>query len=60
LGEIVLWSGWALMSFTFAGLAFALFTLSNLGPRALSHHRWYLEKFPDYPKERKALLPGLL
>jgi 3-oxo-5-alpha-steroid 4-dehydrogenase 1 len=59
-GEIVLWCGWALMSFTFAGLVFALFTISNLGPRALSHHRWYLEKFPDYPKERKALLPGLL
>lgn len=59
-GEILLWCGWALMSCTFAGLAFAMFTISNLGPRALHHHRWYLEKFPDYPKERKALIPGLL
>lgn len=59
-GEIVLWSGWALMSWTTSGLVFAVFTLANLGPRAVSHHRWYLEKFPEYPKERKALIPGLL
>jgi len=60
LGELVMWCGWALMSFTFAGLVFALFSIANLGPRALSHHRWYLENFPDYPKDRKALVPGLL
>ncbi len=59
-GEILLWCGWALMSFTSAGLAFALFTISNLAPRALSHHRWYQENFPDYPKDRKALIPGIL
>jgi 3-oxo-5-alpha-steroid 4-dehydrogenase 1 len=59
-GEILLWCGWAMMSWTLAGLTFALFTIANLGPRALSHHRWYRETFPDYPKERKALIPGLL
>jgi len=60
LGEIVLWCGWALMAFTPAGLIFALFTISNLLPRALSHHRWYLQKFPDYPADRKAIIPKLL
>ncbi len=60
LGEIMLWCGWAIMSFTLAGLAFALFTISNLLPRALSHHRWYRATFPDYPPERRALIPGLL
>ncbi len=59
-GEILLWCGWALMSFTTAGLVFALFTVSNLLPRALSHHRWYREKFPDYPADRKAIIPKLL
>lgn len=59
-GEIVLWCGWALMSWTVAGLVFALFTIANLLPRALSHHRWYRRRFPDYPPERKAILPGLL
>ncbi|WP_029923126.1 DUF1295 domain-containing protein [Nevskia soli] len=59
-GEIVLWCGWALMSFTPAGLSFAVFSTANLLPRALSHHRWYVERFPDYPRERKAIIPGLL
>ena len=59
-GEILLWCGWAIMSWTSAGLVFAVFTVSNLLPRALSHHQWYLEKFPDYPKERKAAIPWLL
>jgi hypothetical protein len=35
-------------------------TAANLVPRALSHHRWYQANFPDYPHERRALLPGLL
>ena len=25
--------------------------------RAYKGHRWYLEKFPDYPKDRKAVIP---
>lgn len=59
-GEIVMWCGWALMTCTAAGIVFALFTVANLMPRALSHHRWYRETFPDYPKDRKALIPYLL
>lgn len=58
-GEILLWSGWALMSLTWAGLVFVLFTLANLIPRALASHRWYREKFPDYPPERRAVIPYL-
>ncbi len=60
LGEILLWCGWALLSWTSAGLIFALFSIANLAPRALSHHRWYQAQFPDYPPRRKALIPGLL
>lgn len=59
-GEIVLWTGWALMSFTVAGALFAVFTIANLGPRAFSHHKWYRETFPDYPGDRRALIPYLL
>ena len=29
-------------------------------PRALVNHRWYCEQFPDYPAERKAVVPFLL
>ena len=59
-GEILQWSGFALASWSVAGLSFAVFTLANLLPRGLSHHRWYRERFPDYPAERRAVLPFLL
>jgi protein-S-isoprenylcysteine O-methyltransferase Ste14 len=60
LGEIIEWIGWALATWSVAGLAFAVYTIANLAPRALSHHRWYRDQFPEYPPERKALIPGVL
>ena len=60
LGEIVQWCGWAVASWSLAGLAFAVFTAANLAPRAVSHHRWYRETFPDYPGNRRALIPFVL
>jgi protein-S-isoprenylcysteine O-methyltransferase Ste14 len=59
LGEIVEWVGFAIAAQSYAALAFAVFTVANLAPRARSHHRWYREKFADYPTSRKILLPGL-
>ncbi len=59
LGEIVEWFGWALLTWSLPGLAFALFTTANLAPRAFAHHAWYRKTFPDYPPERRALLPGV-
>jgi 3-oxo-5-alpha-steroid 4-dehydrogenase 1 len=60
LGEIVEWTGWAIATWSPAGLAFAVYTFANLAPRAITHHRWYRERFPDYPRGRKAFLPFLL
>lgn len=59
LGELVEWAAWALLTGSLAGLSFFCFSVGNLAPRARSHHRWYKERFPDYPAQRKALLPGL-
>jgi len=59
LGEIMTWAGWALATWSLPGLAFAVWTVANLAPRARSHHRWYIEQFPNYPPARKALLPGI-
>ncbi len=59
LGEIVDWFGWALATWSLAGLTFALWTAANLAPRAYANHRWYRRSFPDYPAERRALLPGI-
>jgi hypothetical protein len=56
-GEIVVWSGWAIATWSLPGLAFAVWTIANLAPRARSHHIWYQQTFPDYPIGRKALVP---
>ena len=60
LGEIIEWTGFAIATWSLAGLAFALYTFANLAPRALQHHKWYKEKFSDYPKARRALIPYVL
>jgi len=60
LGEGVEWTGWALLTMSPAGAGFAFWTLANLLPRALAHHRWYREQFDEYPAERRAMIPYLL
>ncbi|MFC2018833.1 DUF1295 domain-containing protein [Chloroflexota bacterium] len=59
LGELIIWLGWALATWSLPGLAFAVWAAANLIPRARSHHAWYRNNFPDYPPERKALVPGI-
>jgi hypothetical protein len=58
-GELVEWLGWAMLTWSPAGMVFFLWTAANLVPRARSHHRWYHERFPDYPRDRKAVIPWL-
>ena len=60
LGELIAWIGYALASWSLAGVSFVVMTAANLGPRAIVNHRWYHENFDDYPKERKAILPFVL
>jgi protein-S-isoprenylcysteine O-methyltransferase Ste14 len=60
LGEILEWCGWALATWSWAGLAFAVYTIANLLPRAVHHLRWYRQQFPNYPRNRRALIPGIL
>lgn len=60
LGEVMIWTGWAIATWSLAGLSFAVFTAANLVPRALANHRWYRETFPDYPRTRRAVIPWLL
>lgn len=58
-GEIIQWTGWAILTWSWAGAAFAFYTFSNLAPRAISHHAWYKKSFKEYPNDRKALIPYL-
>jgi len=60
-GEIIEWSGFALMAWNLPALSFAVWTAVNLIPRGLDHHKWYKSYFKEeYPKSRKAVLPFLL
>jgi len=58
-GEILEWFGYALASrFSLPSVAFFVYTASNLIPRGMAHHEWYLRKFDDYPVARRwALIP---
>jgi hypothetical protein len=60
LGEIIEWTGFAVIAWNLPAASFAIWTFCNLVPRALNHHKWYHEKFKDYPKNRKALFPFIV
>lgn len=59
-GEIVQWLGFAIMAWNLPASTFLIWTLANLLPRSLRHHKWYKEKFEEYPEERKAVIPWLV
>jgi 3-oxo-5-alpha-steroid 4-dehydrogenase 1 len=58
-GEILIWVGWTLATWSPVAAAFTLWSIANLAPRARSHHRWYKEQFEDYPEERHILVPWI-
>jgi 3-oxo-5-alpha-steroid 4-dehydrogenase 1 len=55
--ELLAWCGFALATYTLGAVFVLGMSLANLVPRAGATHRWYREKFDDYPAERKALIP---
>ena len=60
LGEIIEWSGYAIMLWALPGTSFAIWTVANLIPRTLDHHKWYRITFEKYPDNRKAVIPFVL
>ncbi len=65
LGECIEWVGWDGVGWGGLGRADLVYHRSHIchldrrQPRsqARSNHRWYKASFPDYPPERKALIP---
>ena len=55
--EIIEWVGFAIACWSLPAAAFAFYTFSNIGPRGHHHHLWYLSKFDNYPKHRRAVIP---
>ncbi|NNC94382.1 MAG: 3-oxo-5-alpha-steroid 4-dehydrogenase [Chitinophagales bacterium] len=59
LSELIAWSGFMILTMSPGGVFIFLISAANLIPRSISTHRWYQESFPDYPKSRKVLIPGI-
>ncbi len=59
LGELMAWTGLMVATWCPGGLFVLLISAANLVPRALATHKWYRDRFPDYPADRRALVPLL-
>ena len=46
-GEFIEWVGFSILTWSWAGVVFAVWTFANLGPRAARIHKRYLQEFPD-------------
>jgi len=60
LGEILSFTGFAIMTWNLGAVFVLLMTIGNLVPRAIYTHRWFHKNFENYPKERKAVIPFIL
>ncbi len=52
-GEFVEWVGFAVLTWSWAGAVFALWTFANLAPRAASIYERYKREFPDQLDTRR-------
>ena len=57
LTELCAWAGFALFTWSLASVFILVVSAANLVPRAWATHAWYRARFPDYPRERRALIP---
>ena len=59
LGELTEWTGYAILTWSLGGLAFAVWTFANLAPRARSIHGRYVKEFGDQYSSlnRKYIIP---
>ncbi len=55
--ELISFTGFAIATWSLGAVFVLVVSAANLIPRAFQVHRWYQERFPDYPRERKVLIP---
>ena len=58
--ELLSFTGFAIATWSLGAVFVLLVSAANLVPRAFQVHRWYREKFPEYPAGRKVLVPFIL
>lgn len=59
LGEFIEWSGYAVLTWSLGGVAFAVWTFANLAPRARKLHQRYISEFGEEYSQlnRRYILP---
>lgn len=57
LGELMAWIGFATLTWGLPGVFILTLSAANLIPRAIENQRWYRERFDDYPRSRRILVP---
>ena len=58
--ELLSFAGFAIATWSLGAVFVLLVSAANLVPRAFQVHKWYQEKFDDYPSQRKVLIPFLV
>eukprot|EP01117_Protostelium_nocturnum_P011875 TRINITY_DN4334_c0_g1_i2.p1 TRINITY_DN4334_c0_g1~~TRINITY_DN4334_c0_g1_i2.p1 ORF type:complete len:279 (+),score=77.76 TRINITY_DN4334_c0_g1_i2:86-922(+) len=58
-GELIEWAAFYLITQNYATLSFLIWVIANLVPRAKSNLDWNRKHIPNYPKDRKAIIPFL-
>jgi len=56
-GELVEWTGFAILTWSMSGLVFVIWSLANLVPRSNAIYNKYKEKFGDELENRKRIFP---
>lgn len=56
-GEGLQWFGWAVMTWSVAGVVTWLLSEATFIPRSRQNHKWLRNQFLDYPTIRKGLIP---
>ena len=60
-GEIIQWTGFAIITWSFPAFLFVLWTMANLIPRAKAYNNWYQLRFKgEYPNNKKAIIPYII
>ena len=60
LGEIIEWTGYAVLTWSPSGAVFVWWTIANLVPRAFAIYNYYLKEFGEIVKTKKRIIPFLI
>lgn len=60
LGEIIEWTGYAILTRSISGVLFVFWSIANLVPRAFSIYNLYLKEFGEAVLTKKRIIPFIL